>query len=138
MNLMCERHTQIDDQHDDEHNDSHLPTSDQNEKEDPEENNAISKCNRKEDIDHQSKLETSALRVAQEIQVMKDKMDMMMNAMRGRVATNLEELDHRTNSLFTVTSCPLPPKFWMLQVKTYEGLKDPLDHLKSFKTLMHL
>ena len=26
----------------------------------------------------------------------------------------------------------------MPQVESYDGLKDPLDHLKSFKTLMHL
>ena len=26
----------------------------------------------------------------------------------------------------------------MLQLETYDGLKDPLDHLESFKTLMHL
>ena len=26
----------------------------------------------------------------------------------------------------------------MPEVKDYDGLKDPLDHLESFKTLMHL
>ena len=37
-----------------------------------------------------------------------------------------------------VTLFPLPPKFRMPQVETYDESKDPLDHLKSFKTLMHL
>ena len=37
-----------------------------------------------------------------------------------------------------VTSFPFPPKFSMPQVETYDGSKDPLDHLESFKTLMHL
>ena len=56
------------------------------------------------------------------------------------MSTNLVELVHHSNSLSTVhvTSCPLLPKFWMSQAETYEGLKDPLDHLESFKTLMHL
>ena len=44
------------------------------------------------------------------------------------------------NSPFTapVTSFPLPPKFRMTYVEAYDRSKDPLDHLKSFKTLMHL
>ena len=71
---------------------------------------------------------------------MKEKMDMMMSDMRGRVSTSLDELVHRTNSPFTVpiTSFPLPTKFRMPQVEAYDGSKDPLDHLESFKTLMHL
>ena len=72
--------------------------------------------------------------------MMKEKMDMMMNAMRGRVSTNLDKLVHRTNSPFTteVTSFPLPAKFQMPQVEVYDKSRDPLDHLESFKTLMHL
>ena len=37
-----------------------------------------------------------------------------------------------------ITSFLLPPKFYMPQVKAYNGSKDPLYHLESFKTLMHL
>ena len=37
-----------------------------------------------------------------------------------------------------VTSFPLPPKFCMLQIEAYDEFKDPIDHLESFKTLMHL
>ena len=29
-------------------------------------------------------------------------------------------------------------KFHMLQIESYDRAKDPLDHLESFKTLMHL
>jgi len=67
--------------------------------------------------------------------MMKDKIDMMMSTMRGWVATSLDDLVHRTDSPFIVeiTSCPLPP-----QLETYDWSKDPLDHLESFKTLMHL
>ena len=37
-----------------------------------------------------------------------------------------------------VTSFPLPAKFWMPQVETYDDSRDSLYHLESFKTLMHL
>ena len=64
----------------------------------------------------------------------------MMNALRGRVSSDLKDLVHRTDSPFTspVTSFLLPLKFRMLYVENYDGYKDPLDHLESFKTLMHL
>ena len=71
---------------------------------------------------------------------MKEKMDMLMNAMRGRVSTNLDELVQWTDTPFIVevTSFPLPTKFQMPQVEAYDGLWDLLDYLESFKTLMHL
>ena len=64
----------------------------------------------------------------------------MMNALRGWVSSDLDELVHQTDSPFTapVTLFPLLPKFRMPQVKAYDELKDPLDHLESFKTLMNL
>ena len=50
-----------------------------------------------------------------EMQMMKERMDVMMNALRGRVSSDLDELVHRMNSPFTapVTSFPFPPKFNM-------------------------
>ena len=78
--------------------------------------------------------------MAQKMQTMKEKMDMMMNALIGRISTNLEELVQRTNSPFPteVTSFPLLAKFRMPQVEAYDDSQDPLNHLESFKTLMHL
>ena len=72
--------------------------------------------------------------------MMKERVDYMMNALRGRVSSDLDNLLHRTDSPFTATisSFPLPPKFRMPQVESYDGSKDTLDHLESFKTLMHL
>ena len=72
--------------------------------------------------------------------MMKEHMDFMMNALRGRVSSDLDDLVHRIDSPFTtsVTSFPLPPKFYMPQVESYDGSKDPLNHLESFKTLMQL
>ena len=50
-----------------------------------------------------------------EIQAMKEQMEVIMNALKGRVSTNLDDLVNRTDSPFTmsVNSFPLPPKFWM-------------------------
>ena len=75
-----------------------------------------------------------------EMQMMKERMDFMMNALRERVSSDLNELVHQTDSPFTapVMSFPFPPKFCMPQVEAYDGSKDPLDHLELFKTLMHL
>ena len=71
---------------------------------------------------------------------MKEKMDMLMNALKGRVSTNLDELVQWTDSPFIVevTSFPLPTKFRMPQVEAYDGSWGLLDYLESFKTLMHL
>ena len=75
-----------------------------------------------------------------EMQMMRERMELMMNALRGRVCSDLDDLIHWTDSPFTmsVNSFPLLLKFHMLQIESYDGAKDPLDHLESFKTLMHL
>ena len=63
-----------------------------------------------------------------------------MNALKGRVSSDLDDLVNRTDSPFTATvnSFPLPHKFRMPYIDSYNEVKDPLDHLKIFKTLMHL
>ena len=78
--------------------------------------------------------------VVAEIQAIKEQIEVMMNALKGRVSSDLDNLVNRTDSLFTasVNSFPLPHKFHMPQIDSYDGVKDPLDHLETFKTLMHL
>ena len=75
-----------------------------------------------------------------EMQVMKEQMEVTMNALKGRVSSDLDNLVNRIDSPFTipVNSYPLQQKFQMPQVESYDGVKDPLDHLETFKTLMHL
>ena len=72
--------------------------------------------------------------------MMRERMDFMINTLKGRVFSDLDDLIHRIDSPFImiVNSFPLPPKFRMPQVENYDRNKDPLDHLESFKTLMHL
>ena len=74
------------------------------------------------------------------MQMMKKRMDFMMNASRGWMSSDLDELVHQKNLPFTapITSFPLLSKFCIPQVEAYDGSKDPLNHLESFKTLMHL
>ena len=78
--------------------------------------------------------------VVAEIQAIKEQMEVMMNALKGRVSSDLDDLVNQTDSPFTasVNSFPLPHKFRMPQIDSYDEVKDPLDHLKTFKTLMHL
>ena len=63
-----------------------------------------------------------------------------MNALKGRVSSDLDDLVNCIDSPFTtsVNSFPLPHKFCMPQIDSYDRVKDPLDHLETFKTLMHL
>ena len=63
-----------------------------------------------------------------------------MNTLKGRMSCDLDDLINRTDSPFTasVNSFPLPHKFRMPQIDSCDGVKDPLDHLETFKALMHL
>ena len=78
--------------------------------------------------------------VVADIQAMKEQMEVMMNILKGQVSNDLDDLVNRTDSPFTasVNSFSLPHKFRMPQIDSYDGVKDPLDHLETFKTLMHL
>ena len=53
--------------------------------------------------------------VVVEIQAMKEQIEVMMNALKGRVSSDLDDLVNRTDSPFTasVSSFPLPHKFRM-------------------------
>ena len=71
-----------------------------------------------------------------------DQMRMVMDEMREnmRRANPVDDLVHRTNSPFTasINSHPLPPKFKMPSLDSYDGMCDPFDHIATFKTTMHL
>ena len=71
-----------------------------------------------------------------------DQMRKVMAEMRENMRrTNpVEDLVHRTDSPFTasVNGHPLPPKFKMPSLDSYDGARDPFDHIATFKTTMHL
>ena len=65
-------------------------------------------------------------------------MDEMKENMRR--ANPMEDLVHRTDSPFTtlISGHPLPLKFKMPSLDSYDGMRDPFDHIATFKTTMHL
>ena len=64
----------------------------------------------------------------------------MKNAMKGKTAMNLDGMLKRTDSPFIASflECPLSPKFRLPQLEFYDGTKDPLDHIRAFKTILNL
>ncbi|XP_065620354.1 uncharacterized protein LOC136063635 [Quercus suber] len=111
----------------------------QRDREGPEGSNAPSRPER-QNASLSSLMDTTPPPIFAEMQAMKEQMEVMMNAFKGRESSDLDELVNRTDSPFTapVNSFPLLHKFWMPQIESYDRVKDPLDHLETFKTLMHL
>ena len=111
----------------------------QGEQERPEGNNAPSRPER-QNLSLPSLMDTAPPPIVAKMEAMKEQMEIIMNALKGWASSDLDDLVNRTDSPFTtsVNSFPLPQKFRMPQIKSYDEVKDPLDHLETFKTLMHL
>ena len=75
-----------------------------------------------------------------ELRNMRKEVDELKSAMKDKGKENLDGMIRRTNSPFTteVLNRHLPLKFRLPQLESYDGSKDPLDHIESFKTLMLL
>ena len=80
----------------------------------PEDSNTLSRQER-QDTSRPSIADMASPYMVAKMHMMKEQMDFMMNAFRGRVSNDLDELVHQTDSPFTtlVTSFPLWPKFRM-------------------------
>ena len=67
-------------------------------------------------------------------------MDELRSAIKEKTDRSLDCMVRRTNSPFTtvVLKCPVPSKFHLPQLEPFDGLKDPLDHLNTFKTTLGL
>ena len=65
-----------------------------------------------------------------------------MDEMRENIrrANPVEDLVHRTDYPFTasINSHLLPPKFKIPSLDSYDGTRDPFNHVATFKTTMHL
>jgi len=74
------------------------------------------------------------------LKIMRKEMDELKNAMKEKTNKNLDGMVKRTDSPFTtkVLECPLPPKFGLLQLESYDSMKDPLDHITTFKITLSL
>ena len=64
----------------------------------------------------------------------------MKEVVKGRAPISMDALVQQTESPFTaeVLHFPLPTKFKMPQIKAFNGTKDPVDHLKTYKNWMEL
>ena len=62
---------------------------------------------------------------------MRKERDKLTNAMKEKMGKILDRMVKRTDSFFTtkVLKCPLLPKFYLPQLKSFDGLKDLLDHI---------
>ena len=71
---------------------------------------------------------------------MRKEMDELRNVIKGKTDQSLERIVRKTDSPFTIAvqECPVPSKFRLPQLEPFNGLKDPLDHLNTFKTTLGL
>ena len=71
---------------------------------------------------------------------MKKEMDELRKAIKGQTDWSLDKMVRTTDSPFTtvVLECPMLSKFRLPQLEPFDELKDPLDHLNTFKMTLGL
>ena len=64
----------------------------------------------------------------------------MKEVVKGRALVSMDALIQQTESPFTVEVLhfPLLVKFRMPRIEAFDGTKDPIDHLNTYKTQMEL
>ena len=89
-------------------------SSERREQERPEGSNAPSRLEHR-NLSLPSLVDTASPPIVAEMQAMKEQMEVMMNALKGQVSSDLDDLVNRTDSPFTISvnSFPLPQKFRM-------------------------
>uniref|UniRef100_A0A2N9GP36 RNase H type-1 domain-containing protein n=1 Tax=Fagus sylvatica TaxID=28930 RepID=A0A2N9GP36_FAGSY len=87
-----------------------------------------------------SAADARAAKLEEELKEMREQMKEMKSQVKAKAAKNLDMLVHRSESPFTkrIDEFPLPAKFKVPQLETFDGFKDPLDYLDSFRTIMRL
>ena len=67
-------------------------------------------------------------------------MDELRNAIKEKTDQSLDRMVRAINSPFTtaVLECLVPSKFRLPQLESFDALKDPQDHLNTFKTMLGL
>jgi len=71
-----------------------------------------------------------------------DQMRKVIDEMRENIrrVNPVDDLVHGTDSLFmaSINSYPLPPKFKMPSLDLYDGMRNPFNHIATFKITMYL
>ena len=96
----------------------------------------------RENIEIGSQLRGTTSRTVPHLKEEMDQMKKVMEEMKEnmRMTNLIEDLVHRTDSPFTasINGHPLPPKFKMPSLDSYDETRDPFNHIATFKTTMHL
>ena len=76
----------------------------------------------------------------QRFRSLQQELNRVKEVVKGRAPDTMDTLVQQTESPFTaeVLRYPLPAKFRMLQVEAFDGIKDPVDHLNTYKNQMEL
>ena len=71
---------------------------------------------------------------------MRREMDELSSVIKEKTYRNLDGMVRRTDLPFTmrVLECPMPSKFHLPQLKSFNDLKDLLDHITTLKTTLGL
>ena len=71
---------------------------------------------------------------------MRKEINELKNAIKEKTNWSLDRMVRRTDLPFTmaVLECPVPLKFRLPQLEPFVELKDPLDHLNTFKMILGL
>ena len=87
-----------------------------------------------------SAVDVRAAKLEEEMKEMREQMKEMKSQVKAKATRNLDMLVHHSESPFTkrVDDYPLPTKFKVPQLENFDGLRDPLDYLDSFRTVMRL
>ena len=71
---------------------------------------------------------------------MRKEMDKLRSVIKEKTKRSVDRLVKAIDSPFTmaVLECPVPSKFQLPQLEPFDGLKNPQDHLNTFKTTLGL
>ena len=71
----------------------------------------------------------------QQFQDIQQELSHMKEAVKFRAPVSMDAIVKQTESPFTVEvlQFPLPTKFRIPQIKAFDGMKDPIDHLNTYK-----
>ena len=97
--------------------------------------------NRDDDGDsHRRRTSTPEETSSDLLREMRKEMDKLRNAIKGKTDQGVDRIVRMADSPFilAVQECLVPSKFRLPQLEPFDGLKDPLDHLNTFKTTLGL
>ena len=105
-----------------------------------EENEAVHGRHVENEGPHHAPPRAEEQRWEQRFRSLQQELSRMKEVIKGRTPDAMDTLMQQTESPFTaeVLRYPLPAKFRMPQVEAFDGVKDPVDHLNTYKNQMEL